>query len=304
MAASGLSKQVSSTTAMDLATKFNDIGCAYYQEGCTEHAYDLFSGAMQALHYSAGTSSLLDEMDGISHQVRLTSPTFLALLTYFQMLLVDPTIQRAFDRIDNTPNQHLFTTSFDSSHPSRRSFNSGVDNNKKHKSTIAAESSQLGGNSHSGTDECAFQWKRVFSVDGLQCYDFDPAIYASILSASILFNQAIVLHTGGVPSSRRSFERALTMYSMAAKRLFDTRSTALLMANEFTMTLTCAVLNNTGYLLHQMGEHDGSKLCFTRLNEFLHQLPPPHSVQEKQRRDEFGLNILILWNPLSGAAAA
>ena len=55
---------------MDLAIKFNDIGCAYYQEGRTEHAYDLFCGAMQALHHSVHTGCMLDEMDGIGRQVR------------------------------------------------------------------------------------------------------------------------------------------------------------------------------------------------------------------------------------------
>jgi hypothetical protein len=57
---------------MDLAIKFNDIGCAYYQEGCTEHAYDLFCGAMQALHHSATSHHCtLDEMDYLGRQVTL-----------------------------------------------------------------------------------------------------------------------------------------------------------------------------------------------------------------------------------------
>jgi hypothetical protein len=57
---------------MDLAIKFNDIGCAYYQEGCTEHAYDLFCGAMQALHHSAASHHCtLDEMDYLGRQVTI-----------------------------------------------------------------------------------------------------------------------------------------------------------------------------------------------------------------------------------------
>jgi hypothetical protein len=57
---------------MDLAIKFNDIGCAYYQEGCTEHAYDLFCGAMQALHHSATSHHCtLDEMDYLGRQVTI-----------------------------------------------------------------------------------------------------------------------------------------------------------------------------------------------------------------------------------------
>lgn len=58
---------------MDLSIKLNDIGCAYYQEGCTDHAYDLFCGAMQALHHSANANcNSLEEMDGIGRQVRAT----------------------------------------------------------------------------------------------------------------------------------------------------------------------------------------------------------------------------------------
>jgi hypothetical protein len=93
-------------------------------------------------------------------------------------------------------------------------------------------------------DVSLFEWKRVFTIDGLQDYGYNPSMYRCVVSVSVLFNQAIVLHMGGVPTSRRSLERALTLYSMAARRLFDGCSRDLLMVDGYSTTLTCAVLNN------------------------------------------------------------
>lgn len=234
------------------------------------------------------------------------------------MLLVDPSIQRAFDKIDFTPthcgSHHVASIPGEGSNNASRDLQSSAQ--RLHKidrppaATAADATMMMNSTRHRridarrSMDEYVFEWKRVFTVDGLQHYNYRSSVYISILSTSILFNQAVVLHTGGVPMSRRALERALTLYSMAAKQLFDGCPYHLLVADEYTTTLTCAVLNNTGYLLHQMGEYGGSQLCFGRMNEFLHQLGPAQSIHEKRRRDEFGLNILIFWRPLSGAAAA
>jgi hypothetical protein len=233
------------------------------------------------------------------------------------MLLVDPSIQRAFDKIDCSPTHcgsHRVTSipgeagreikpaTTTLPHKIDRPTSTSIE--PPPASVVTMSTTTRSTNTRRSMDEYVFEWKRVFTVDGLQHYNYQPLVYSSVLSASILFNQAVVLHTGGVPTSRRALERALTLYSMAAKRLFEGCPRHLLMEDEYTTTLTCAVLNNTGYLLHQMGEYGGSQLCFTRLNEFLHQLGPSQSIHEKRRRDEFGLNILIFWRPLSGAAAA
>jgi hypothetical protein len=291
---------------------------------------------MQALHHSATSNHCtLDEMDGLGRQVRnitrtrlrLGSQTTFSPLLFFvplhtQMLLVDPSIQRAFDRIDCTPTScgsHHVTFNPGEDVPRHSSPSStGLPHKIDRPSTTTAPPSTTSSvttiqqataarpchHPRRSMEEYVFEWKRVFTVDGLQHYNYLPSVYSSVLSASILFNQAVILHTGGVPKSRRALERALTLYSMAAKRLFEGCPRHLLMADEYTTTLTCAVLNNTGYLLHQMGEYGGSQLCFTRMNEFLHQLGPSQSIHEKRRRDEFGLNILIFWRPLSGAASA
>lgn len=243
---------------MDLAYKFNEAGCSMYQDGEMDVAFDMFCGAMQALHYSC---QIPDRDLTIDSKM---------------MLLTDPSVQRAFDHIGVEPRPIGVAQS-----------------DRKTASRLIVE-------------EISFVWTRVISIQqliGTGC-QYDQATWFALVKSVVYFNQALILHSGLVQVGKRALERSLTLYSMALKQLFEFCPKDALQCNPYAITLTCAVLNNTGYLLYETGEFECSRLCFTRMNQFLTQLGPPMSTEDRKHREEFGLNVLIFWRPLTAAGAA
>jgi hypothetical protein len=247
---------------MDLAMTFNEVGCQLYRSGQGEEAYELFSGAMQALHYSCG--GIRDDLDPVSQQ----------------LLLLDPSIQRAFDRA---------TTSRDDT----------VVN------SFAAQEKEKQGNGRqrSPSLDITFIFNEVVSMDGLKDLPSANLHYAIAISI-ILYNEALVLHRGQVKNLSRSLERAVTFYGMASTSLLDNCPWEFIQRHQLTSTLCCGILNNMGFLLHQIGDFYASRKCFARLCEVLEALPPPASEGEQRQRQEFELNFLLLSRSLSTAAAA
>lgn len=245
---------------MDLAIKFNEIGCEFYQQGSMEASFDMFCGAMQALHYST------------------QSPVAIDAPSSNLLLFTDPSVQRAIDHIGS--GEGLGAAASNSNTNYRR------------------------------REEDAFVCAGVISVEQLiaDCstspLHWTGSTMFSLTQAAIYFNQALLLQIGVAQPSKRAVYRSLTLYSMAMKQLFDHCPPTSLQTRSSTINLTCAVLNNTGYLLFETAEFECSRLCFQRMNLFLNQLGPPLSDEDRYRREEFGLNILLFWKPLTGAGAA
>lgn len=262
---------------MDLAIIFNDAGCRLYQRGRGQEAYELFSGAMQAMHHSCGGKTRT-ELDSFSRQ----------------LLLVDPSVQRAFDHIESSG-------ALLSENP--------MGDDEKDEPPSKMMKPENGGKEfeHSNVTQSIdshFMWTEVFAIQGLQYLPCGPGVYFSMAMSIILYNEALMLHRGHVFNSRRCLERALTFYSMSGRALLENCPRDTLESHNYTAILCCGILNNTGYLLHQMGDFQASRLCYARMNEFLLRLRPPKSAEEKLQREEFGLNFILFFRSLSTAAAA
>ena len=146
--------------------------------------------------------------------------------------------------------------------------------------------------------------------------EYDSHQYV-VAVATDLYNLALILHRGQVMHRLSScLERSLVLYSYAGELLWNHLGYNLLQKpkpqqhrngsnnNAPLSHLYCAILNNTGYLLHQMGHYDWSQLFFQRLYQFLELLGPASEDQERRERDAFQLNVVVLYRTLTGAAAA
>lgn len=263
---------------MELALTFNEAGCLLYQSGRGEQAYELFSGAMQALYYSRGSRH--EDMDPLGRQ----------------LLLVDPSIQRAFDRMTLSgvviPSTH-WCSSDDAAGNAPTIFQQRSEERKRGNGRPRLRSLDI-----------PFIFNEVFSMKMLTEIPCGVLSHYEIAISIVLYNEALILHRGQVTNTRRSLERALTFYGMAGRSLLEKSPRGFLQRHHLTSALCCGILNNMGFILHQVGDFASSQLCFTRLSEFLDTLPPPASEKEEDQRGEFELNIILFYQSLSTAAAA
>lgn len=253
---------------MDLAKAFNDAGCVLFQMGNGHDAYEVLCGALQALHHSIGGKT----------KAQLT-------VDEFQRLLIDPSVQRAFDSIENAS----LTCPLSEFMCSNIVFKYLHD----HRCTNAFNTS-------------IFLWNEPFCIGNLEQIEFSnkQSSYFGVSAAMVYFNLALLLHKGLVVNSKRQLERALTYYSLAGSVLFRDCPRTELQESSILSVLVCGILNNMGFLLHTIGDMQSSRTSFNILNRFLSELGPPKSPSERTFREEFGLNILSFHLSLSTAAAA
>lgn len=215
----------------------------------------------------------------------------MAHLDYYskQLLLVDPSVQRAFDIVDKVVV------------PCKRD-DSGTDT----EDTVVTDccNDKLYKRQQCVCSDAPFVWKEVFSINGIGRELLDDRMYVSIVLSIIYCNEALMLHLGTVANSKRCLERALMFYSMAGRSLLENCPIEVLQMHHFTSTLFCGIMNNLAYVLLQTADYDNSRLCYHRLNDFLMGLGPPANELEQRQREEFGLNFILCFKSMSTAAAA
>lgn len=124
--------------------------------------------------------------------------------------------------------------------------------------------------------------------------------------ATLLFNNALVLHRNVVKNTNRPIQRAITLYSMATEAMFRSPLLEYLATNRNVSLLAMTILNNFGYALHQTNDYESSRLCFSTLDSILQQLGPPLTDQERDQRTIFASNVFLFYQsgPIPSAAAA
>jgi hypothetical protein len=266
------SHNLSLSTTMDLATNLNHVGVGLYQNNCGGEAYEMFRGAVQAMLHSSGKNMI--DMDPLS----------------CHLLVQDESIQRAFGK--DSPLAltvggilSLFPIPIGGTllYPSSSVFP------PRPKST-------------SPDTEVPYIYSEVFSMELLNSHPF--CLQFDVATCVVLYNMAMVLQRGMVPSSHKSLERALMLYSLAGRLLWEKIGSICIRCDKMTSKLYMAILNNTGYLLHELGLFDWSRLFFVRLKEFLSSLAPSLTRDEQKERDEFHLNVILFYRNLTAASAA
>jgi hypothetical protein len=265
------------TEKMDVAIKFNETGCHLYELGRGDEAFELFSGAMQAMNCSQGGKNK-HCLDPLAHQ----------------LFLIDPSIQRGFDRLSRSGGVGVDSTVCCTASPLTSTNSTTIQqqmNTKKEQKDFL---------SHDAPFMCT-DILRMSQIEHLRC---DPEMYFCAVFSIVLYNQALVLHRGQVANSLRSLERALTFYSLAGRSLLEPAPSGYIQSHKVLSDLCCAILNNTGYVLHETGDFEYSRLCFMRLRDFLQTLPPTTNEVDRRRREEYELNFVLFYRFLSTAAAA
>lgn len=257
---------------------FNEAGCQLYQNGRGQEAYELFSGAIQALHYSCGAWQ--QEMDPLSSR----------------LLFMDPSVQCALHRM-NACGAVVPTENWCSCDDPRGNASPIIFSRK-----VGAKEDNA--KQPSPSLDSPFLLNEVFSMEGLNEIPCGSLMHYAIAISIVLYNEALVLHRGEVTNSCRSLERALTLYGMAGRTLLENCVGGFIQRHPLASMLCCGILNNMAFVLHQMGDFDASGQCFERLSEFLSTLPPSATVEEKHHREEFTLNFTLFYRSLPSAAAA
>jgi hypothetical protein len=257
---------------MDLATNLNHIGVGLYQSNHGGEAYEMFRGAVQAMLHSSGKNMI--DMDPFS----------------CHLLVQDESIQRAFGK--DSP----LASSFDCIHSLFPISIGG---------TVLYPSSSIfppRSKSTSPDTEVPYIYPEVFSMELLNSHPY--FLQFDVATCIVLYNMAMVLQRGMVPSSDKSLERALMLYSLAGRLLWEKIGSLRIRCDKQTSQLYMAILNNTGYLLHELGLCDWSRLFFARLKEFLSSLTPSLTRDEQKERDEFHLNVILFHRDMTAASAA
>lgn len=224
-------------------------------------ADDAICGASQALSLSCG-GMLKDELDMFSRQ----------------LLLLDPSVQRAFDCL------------------SRRSLPTPLTN--YHLQLILDNLRARSVNE----EEDVFLWSDLFLMIPTE----NPAVryHFQLAMAVVIFNQGLILHCGKVNGTRRRLERALEFYNIADRWYFDVCGQQALSAYDYRNSVGCAILNNAGFVTYQLGHGRASESFFTRLSILLLGLDPPTNEVERVRREELVLNVALFSNSPRTAPAA
>lgn len=151
-------------------------------------------------------------------------------------------------------------------------------------------------------EEVPYIYPNVFSFSSVR--DHAVIHQYDVATCIGLYNMALCLHRGLVPSTRKSLERALMLYNVAGTLLWERLGSIHIRQNKKTSKLYMAILNNAGYLLHELGLFDWTRLFFVRLKEFLISLGPSANRDEQKERDEFQLNVILFHGNLTTASAA
>ena len=279
---------------MDIATRFNETGVKLFQSGRGNEAFDLFHASLQVLIRTEGRTS-----DQIDPQV-------------YRLLGLHEAVQRALSK------DKLFRERFNVEESLREG------NVVKHMN-IRPDDHPLPPRSSMGVDCDALQTGMAPRNNLRKSSEQDPCLYGQALLlpqhyqhgfseyivaiATDLYNMALTLQRGLVMSEMSNcMERALVLYSFAGDLLWNNLGYTMLMTDQTgdaaVAKLYCAVLNNTGYLLHQMGQFEWSQLFFQRLYQFLELLGPANTREEQRERDAFQLNVVVLYRTLTTAGAA
>ncbi|GAX26550.1 hypothetical protein FisN_21Lh016 [Fistulifera solaris] len=119
---------------------------------------------------------------------------------------------------------------------------------------------------------------------------------------------ALILQQGFMNHKmNRCLERAMVLYNNAGELLWKNLGMALVRSCPMGVslsTLYCAVLNNTGYLMHQMGRFDYAEIFYYRLNGALEVLEPAESLEEQSDRDALQLNVIVRYGACTAAGSA
>lgn len=191
-----------------------------------------------------------------------------------QLLLIDPSVQRAYDRLDTCALPTPLTD---------YQLRLVLDNLRR-----------MSERAMSPNDDTSFMWSELFSMSGPAGVS-PPKTLFSLAMAVVTFNQGLLLHSGQVCGTRRRLERALSFYNMAIRWYFDLSDPVILASQVFSSSLGCAILNNAAYILYQLGDFTSSRALFFRLNNLLMDLGPPSTAAERCRREELTMNVLLFY---------
>jgi hypothetical protein len=264
---------------MELATSLNHLGVGLYHSNRGGDAYDMFRRAVVAM---------LD-MD--------------PLLSSWHLLVQDEIMRQALGKaLPVQLSAYDGTGGLLSLFP--RPTNLGLGITPIHMVPVYTPASTFPPRSKSSSldTEVPYLYSEVFSMEVLNnhplCLQFDVA------TSVVLYNMALVLQRGMVPHSHKSLEQALMLYSLAGRLLWEKVGPLHIQCDKMTSKMYMAIMNNTGYVLHELGLFDWSRLFFVRLKEFLRSLAPSATRAEQKERDEFHLNVIVFYRSATAAPAA
>ena len=295
---------------MDLAIRFNETGVELYESGNAPEAFEMFHASLQVMLRSSGKT--MADMDPLSCQL-------LAFQGAIQRALGKDELFRQCHVMEQAPMNISRNLSNSLSDADCGSVSTGcLDSDSSHRS--GSERQQRLRSKMDQENPCLYTSAYYIPKNYVQ-YDSHQYIVAV---ATDLYNLALILHRGHVVDRLSGcLERSLILYTYAGELLWNHLGYNLLQkpkppqqahdhnhhryhdAGDASLShLYCAILNNTGYLLHQMGYYDWSQLFFERLYQFLELLGPASEEQERRERDDFQLNVVVLYKTLTAAAAA
>lgn len=150
-------------------------------------------------------------------------------------------------------------------------------------------------------------WTELFLMAPQQEAASQPEANRSIFPLAMavaIFNQGLMLHCGEVQGTRRRLQRALEFYNLADRWYFDVCGQEALAAHDHRNIVGCAILNNAGFVMYQLGDARASESFFARLSVLLLGLDPPNTEAEQASREELVLNVILFFHTPGTAPAA
>jgi len=280
---------------MDIASRFNETGVKLFHKGQGDEAFEMFHASLQVMLRTTGKTTA--QMDPAACQVLGLHDVVQRALSKDQLLRDRCQLEES---LRNQDVQHHNQGNSLGQHPvppltSMDVDCDGLSNTSLHQLRFANSSEQ---------DPCLYN--RVFRHPSTYNHDFQQYVVAI---ATDLYNMGLVLQRGHVLSRMSNcMERAIVLYSFAGELLWNHLGYTMLITDREggagLSKLYCGILNNTGYLLHQIGQFDLSQVFFQRLYQFLELLGPARDNDEQQERDTFQLNVVVLYRTLTTAGAA
>jgi hypothetical protein len=271
---------------MDIAHRFHETGVKLYQEGRGSEAFDLFYASIEVQLLSQGRTMMSLDLK------QCRSLTFHDSIP--QALKMDP-CERNYPSVSlQTPDS--FAPDACSSDEVRQMCTM-TDGSSRQRSPP---------NSHRfARTEDPYIFDKIFRWQAPECPSYDQFV---VYLAIDFFNMALILQKGFMNHRMsRCLERAMVLYNYAGELLWRNLGMTLVRSCPWGVslsTLYCAVLNNTGYLMHQMGHFDWSELFYYRLHGVLEVLEPAESLEEQSDRDALQLNVLVRYGACTAAGSA
>jgi hypothetical protein len=271
---------------MDIAYQFHETGVKLYKEGRGSEAFDLFYASIEVQMLSLGrTMASLDLKQRQSHAFHESIA---------QALKMD-----LWER--SCPSVSLKASDFFAHEAC------SFEQVRQMCTTTDLSSRQVSNpNPHRfAKTEDPYIFDKIFRWKAPECPHYEHCI---VYLAMTFFNMALILQKGFMNHNMRScLERAMVLYNYAGELLWRNLGMALIRSCPWGVslsTLYCAVLNNTGYLMHQMGRYDWSEIFYYRLNGALEVLEPAESLEEQSDRDTLQLNVIVRYGACTAAASA